>query len=855
MARPEVVSARHHGDVILTPDQRVRVFVSSTLGELADERRAVRKAIEDLHLVPVMFELGASIHPPRSLYRSYLEQSHVFIGMYWQRYGWVAPDMEISGLEDEYLLSCDKPRLIYVKRPAPDQEPRLTDLLGRIEQEGELSYKSFSTPEELARLVVDDLAVLLSEAFQQAVTPVPAGPPGEPRRQVAALPAEPNRFVGRDEELAALAALLADESVRAVTLVGPGGIGKSRLALQSAARSSIPVAFVPLANLRDTEEVPAAIASAVGLRDSVRDARALADHLGSTPLLLLLDNMEHVIDASGWIAELLEAASNIRVLATSRAPMRISGEHEVVVAPMSMDDAVALFNVRASAAGAANPADAGELVRGICTRLDGIPLAIELAAARARVLPPRALLERLTDALGFLRGGSRDAPERLRALRSTLDWSHDLLDDCERMAFASLGVFRSGFSLEAAESVIEAADCGDPLEMLASLVDKSLVRVETNTQGARFRLLSVVADYAQEKLASAPFAERVKEAHARFFKDLAISCEVPLRGAQQRETIRILDEEALNVRTGVEWLLGAKRFEDVARVAWATWPYVWARSYFSEVRALAVAALQGEMAPRARARLLIVAGDCSFWQGDVASALPPLAEALEIGKAIGDDEIVGGVKLSQGLGMPAYASAAESRATLSEALECFKRHGNAWEEAITTVAILWLDSFSDGDNSTLADYEYAVALGRQLNDDFVMAMAETNLADQLNLRGERARAVETLLSALDRYRVMHSPYPSTNVIDLVATLAIEEDRAEEAARLLGAADSLRAEMDAPLWQAMVPRRSALVERVRTALGDDAFARAVESGRGLRLAQALELAVETAEGLRAVSALT
>ena len=854
MARPEHMAARHHGVVILTPDQRVRVFVSSTLGELAEERRAVRKAIEELHLVPVMFELGASVHPPRSLYRSYLEQSHVFIGMYWQRYGWVAPDMEISGLEDEYLLSAEKPRLIYVKRPAPEQEPRLGDLLDRIEQRGELSYKSFATPEELARLVVDDLAVLLSEAFQQAVAPV-ATAPAEPRRSVSSIPAEPNRFVGRTAELATLADLLGDDGVRAISLVGPGGIGKSRLALHSAARSALPVAFVPLANLRHPDEVPSSIAAAVGLRDTVHDARSLSDHLGSTPLLMLLDNMEHVIDSSAWIAELLEAARNLRVLVTSREPMRISGEHEVVVAPMSMDDAVSLFTVRAAAAGGLPAADATEVVREICARVDGIPLAIELAAARARVLPPRALLGRLNDALGFLRGGSRDAPERLRALRSTLDWSHDLLDDCERSAFAALGVFPSSFSLEAAEAVVGAADCGDPLEMLASLVDKSLVRVETSMHGARFRLLSVVADYAQEKLSGASFADATRHAHARFFRDLATSCELPLRGAQQRETIRRLDEETLNVRAAVAWLLDQDRYDDAARIAWAIWPYVWARTYFEEVRTLGQAALAGDMTPRSRARLLIVTGDCAFWQGDVASALPLLAEALAIGEAIGDDEIIGGVKLSQGLGMPFYASAEESRATLSEALECFQRHGNAWEEAITTVAILWLDAFSDDSTSTVDDYEQAVALARQLNDDFVAAMAETNLADHLNREGDRGRAIETLRSALERYRVMHAPYPSTNVVDLVATFAIDAGNAEEAARLMGAADGLRADMQVPLWQAMVPRRNALAERVRSALGDVAYERALESGRGLRLAQALDLAAEVAERLEAVSALT
>src|SRR4051812_24002557 len=180
---------------VLTPDQRVRVFVSSTIEELAAERTAVREAVERLHLSPILFELGARAHPPRSLYRSYLEQSHVFIGIYWQRYGWIAPEMEISGLEDEYLLATAKPKLIYVKRPAPDREPRLDELLNRIRADDDVAYKGFSTADELAALVADDLSQLLSESFIDDLTSTPVARPR------FTLPAETTTFVGRASEL------------------------------------------------------------------------------------------------------------------------------------------------------------------------------------------------------------------------------------------------------------------------------------------------------------------------------------------------------------------------------------------------------------------------------------------------------------------------------------------------------------------------------------------------------------------------------------------------------------------------------------------------------------------------------
>src|ERR671919_2169116 len=209
-----------------TPDQRLRVFVSSSLQELAEERRAVRGAIESLRLTPVMFEQGARPHPPRALYRAYLEQSDVFIGLYWERYGWVAPGEEISGLEDEYGLSGDRPKLIYIKTPSPSREPRLAKLIDRIQRDDRVSYRPFSDADELRSLVADDLAVLLTERFSASVPSVAASRSRAP----APLPRPPTRLIGRDEEVARVLDLLAEPETRLVTIFGSGGMGKSRLA-------------------------------------------------------------------------------------------------------------------------------------------------------------------------------------------------------------------------------------------------------------------------------------------------------------------------------------------------------------------------------------------------------------------------------------------------------------------------------------------------------------------------------------------------------------------------------------------------------------------------------------------------
>jgi Domain of unknown function (DUF4062) len=219
-------------DLIRTPDQRVRVFVSSTLGELAAERRAVRDAIAGLRLVPVMFDLGARPHPPRSVYRDYLSQSQIFVGIYWQSYGWVAPGERVSGLEDEYLLAAGLPRLIYVKSPAPDREPQLAEMLSRIRDEGDVSYQHFSDPAELQNLVQNDLAVLLSERFElaQADDGAPQGAP--------ALPADITSLVGREQDAEAAGDLVLREGVRLVTLTGPEGWARAGWRWRSPAGSA-----------------------------------------------------------------------------------------------------------------------------------------------------------------------------------------------------------------------------------------------------------------------------------------------------------------------------------------------------------------------------------------------------------------------------------------------------------------------------------------------------------------------------------------------------------------------------------------------------------------------------------------
>ena len=537
---------------IRTPDQRLRVFVSSTLKELEPERRAARAAIERMHLAPVMFELGARPHPPQQLYRAYLEQSDVFVGIYWQQYGWIAPGEEISGLEDEYRLAPrDMPKLIYVKhagrtrgaaRRAHGADPRRRHrVVHAVLDRGGTGRARRGRPRDAARRTVRRLARAGTGALRAEA--MPAG----------RIPAPYSDAVGRERDLATLLGWLGEDAQRLVTLVGPGGIGKSRLAIEVARNAGARfdrVTFVTLAQVRDPDEVLGAIARELGVRDT-GDA-PLSEQLGIARAgrrdLIVLDNFEQVVDAAPDVVSLLTDLPGATFLVTSRVRLRVRGEQVFDVEPLGLPPepseasiqaileapAVRLFRDRARAADPRFDVtdDNAEDVARICRALEGVPLAIELAAARIRALTPAAMLGRLDRVLPLLVTAARDVPERQRTIQATVEWSIDLLGADARALFERLGVFAGDFSLDAVEAVTPARPwAADLLGTLLELVDGSLLRQHDDHGLPLFSMLVPVREIAAARFELDPDAAAVRRAHAEYYVGLAAETEPLLRGA------------------------------------------------------------------------------------------------------------------------------------------------------------------------------------------------------------------------------------------------------------------------------------------------------------------------------------
>jgi predicted ATPase/DNA-binding transcriptional LysR family regulator len=645
------------------------------------------------------------------------------------------------------------------------------------------------------------------------------------------LPAQAAPLLGRERELAEAVELLRDGS-RLVTFTGAGGSGKTRLALETGAALvddfADGVYLVELAPLRDPEVVPSAIADVL-----LSAPEELGERLRDARMLLVLDNFEHLLDAAPLVSALLDEASELRVLATSRRPLRLKGEREYRVEPLPPDAAAELFLARAREV---NPRFGdGEPVRRICERLDRLPLALELAAARARGTTAARLATLLERELPVL-SGRRDAPARQRTLTAAIAWSYDLLSELQQELLASLAVFRGGCSPEAAEEVCE-ADAGD----LTALVELGLVRVDGD---GRIALLETVREFAAERLAESEAAASVHRRHAEHFLALAEHARGFARGPHEPEWLARLNVELDNLRAAFELALETGNAALGLTLAEALEP-LWIRG-MRQREALRwlepLLELEGEVDTAVRAGALVVAGRSAIEGGELERAEPWLRAGLDLARKAGDDTRTAWALHALGHLLGEQGEPEQARALFEESLELFLRLGEH-APAGGRMTFLAYYAFCDG------DLDRAQSLLERAVEEYRLAGDEAGVGGTIHSLGDIELARGELALALDRYREAHplllrsaSSFDLAYMIGAVAAVAAQGGRRDVAGRLWGAFDRLHNESE----RMLEPETHALLERNVGAL-DPAD---VEAGRALSEDEAVALAQRTADDLAA-----
>jgi predicted ATPase len=846
-------------EVIRTPDQRLRVFVSSTLGELADERRAVSRAISALRLTPVLFELGARPHPPQHLYRAYLAQSDVFIGLYWQRYGQLGPGMEVSGLEEEFELSGGMPRLIYIKSPAPSREPRLADLVSRIKQQA--SYRAFRTPAELARLVRDDLALLLSEQFSRAHPAVPAArrsPPG-PRR----LPVGATQLFGREEAIDEVAEIVVRPTSPLVTLTGPGGVGKSRLAIAVGERLHdqyrAGTVFVPLAAVTD----PALVLDSIGraanadLSGAGSPLDALAERLCDGAWLLILDNCEQIVAAAPDIGELLVRCPGLTILATSRTSLGLRAEQEYPVSPLLLpadataapvqqvaaSPAVALFVDRAGAVRPGFVLTAGNAaaVAEICRRLEGLPLAIELAAARTRLLDPGALLERLTASLNVLGSGAVDMPERQRTLRATVEWSVGLLDDSERSLLETMAVFVDGWTIDAAAHVAGLSE-DQALLLSETLARHSLIYLDSSELGTRSRMLETIRVFVAERLADRPDTADIERRHAAYYAELAERADRPLRCANHLDWLERLEAEAGNLAAAMRWYLAHDPvpLPHLFRVLWPFWEL---RDHLNEARTWVAQLLPaaGSLDSLAQAELQWAATATANELHDDPAALAASQALAPLLANIDDSYLTTMSELVIAMTLPISGDFDGALRGLLASLGEMRSQDEPYWTAVAALGASYMETAAGRTSDALDHIREARELAERFGYSWLAAWSRIQLGTLDVLQGRLEEARKSLNEALDLSLAIYVTRNVTLCLIAFARLALAEGQPERAALLAGAVAGLRTRAAMGAWPMLRRPEAELVSQVREELGGDRFDEVHEAGARLNQREAVAAA--------------
>jgi predicted ATPase/class 3 adenylate cyclase len=649
------------------------------------------------------------------------------------------------------------------------------------------------------------------------------------------LPIQPTALVGREWELQQLQELIGREDVRLLTLTGPAGSGKTRLAMQVGAEviDQFPegVWFVNLAAVAEVAHVLPTVAQTLALKEEPERplVETLAYHLAEKQLLLLLDNFEQVVDASPDLARLIARSRGLKILVTSRATLRVSGEREYPVPPLADMEALSLFAERAQASKPSFSLNGNRpLVAEICRRLDYLPLAIELAAARIKLLPERALLERLDARLKLLTGGARDLDPRQRTLRGAIDWSYDLLPEREQRLFARLAVFAGGRTLEAIEAVCDPDGNLDTFEGVASLVDKSLLRQEETKQGEpRLVMLETIHEYARERLEESGEADEIRGRHAQFFLALA---EELSAGRDVGRPLDSLEREHANFREALTWSL-TRDAEVGGRLAAALYPFWDLRGHISEGRSwlrafLDTDLLTGELRARAYNGLAAL----TFSAGDYERAAESLTRAISLFEQLGEEERLAHCLSVYALALLEQQQFEEARSSFERALTIDRKLGDVRAVAGHTMNLgLVALQLGELEQATLV-FTDALETFERLDDRHGVCVSIENLGVVGLLSGRveqaQARLAESLRIAVD------GGYAQLAVYSLVglAAVAVRGKDLAKAARLVGAADSICQRTGISL-ETMERRLLEEVERALTTANDPALGAARGEARG------------------------
>jgi predicted ATPase/class 3 adenylate cyclase len=740
------------------------------------------------------------------------------------------------------------------------------------------------------------------------------------------LPLQPTPLIGRERELREAPVLAGDEAVRIVTFTGPGGMGKTRLAIHIAAELldafADGVYFISLAQVNDPELVGPAIVQTLGLREkpgqTVRDT--IVDYLASKDLLLVLDNFEQVLPAAPLVADLLAACPGVKVLVTSRARLHLRGELEYAIPPLELPkpgqpvevehllgcSAVRLFVDRAQSVKPDFTLTTGNApdVVAICRRLDGWPLAIELAAARVRLLTPKAMLARLTRSLDVLSGGQRDLPDRHQTLRGTIAWSYDLLDPGGQALFRRLAVFAGGWSLEAAEAIV-ADGADDVLDGLMALIDHHLVQRHDVDDEPRFTMLRTIADFGLEQLDAQGEAFDLRAQHAAWFLELARSAEQSLDRRGQEQALDLLDREHDNLVAALHWYQEQEP-TDGLQLGTALWRFWRTRGYLTEGRALLDALLEARsfMTPpevqaqalsgaamlaleqddfhcateysnealaiyeeagsaRGHAIPLLCLGSVAAKQGDFTRAAPFFERSLEVARATRDD--YSGIFAIRNLAIVAlvHGDVEQARAQLQESLRLARARGDQSAMA-SALGNLGFIALRQGQLDTArAAFEETLALARKLRDKVRTSAVLQTLGSTAADQGDTQQALSYYQECLTLCRELGNRLQAISCLEEMAYMALVLGLPEQAAWFYGATDALRVAYDAPLMALELAEREPHLAATRAALGERAFDVAWQRGmaatldealaRGLALGHPPEVQLVPQDGLATISA--